>query len=473
MPSDAVVDARLHAARLLWQQGQDEPAQCVIEGVLAADPAHAAAAMLLGRILQGQGRLNAACNVVANQCRAAGLTAPATGDAIQFIQHCQRQRLAAALCDEALAQGHPGAELRVLAGNLARELGRFDVARAHYLAALAAGVDLERWYVLGALAAIQRYDTPAHEDFARLAAHFRDTGYSARSRATAGLGLAKACDDVGDHAAAADALREANRLLRQAQPWSPEAWSGWLADRLRTMPAPAQGSPDPDFVPIFIVGLPRSGTTLLASRLAGHELVRDRGEPCLLDVIDRRLRGLGRGRDAAALREAAALYRTHAVQDDSRARWYIDKDPNNFRYLDLVATLFPQARIIHCRRGRPDTALSVWSQGFARPHYAFANDLGHIADFFAGHDRLMEHWRRHLPLPIHQVDYEAMVADPASTLAELRRFVGIEAPAAPAALPSTAIASASLWQARQPIYATSVGRWKHYAAHVPELHGFA
>jgi hypothetical protein len=85
----------------------------------------------------------------------------------------------------------------------------------------------------------------------------------------------------------------------------------------------------------------------------------------------------------------------------------------------------------------------------------------------------MEHWRRHLPLPIHQVDYEAMVADPASTLAELRRFVGIEAPAAPAALPSTAIASASLWQARQPIYATSVGRWKHYAAHVPELHGFA
>lgn len=460
-------------AELLWQQGQTASARIVLEDILARDPDHSDAVMLLGKLLQGQGMLNAACDVVANLCRRKGMTAATTFRCGQFIQQCQRQPLAGALCEEAVALGNESAELHVLAGNIARELGNFDSARTHYLTALEAGIDLNRWFVLGALASIQRYEACARKDFERLAMHFRDTGYSARSRATSGLGLAKAYDDVGDYTRAATALREANLLLQQSAPWSRQTWTRWLEARLQCVPPEALPKAGACFVPVFIVGLPRTGTTLVARQLARHQDVCDRGELNVLNVIADRLQATNSWHDADALREAAALYRTHVVQDDPPVRWYIDKDPNNFRYLDLIAALFPQARIIHCIRSRPDTALSIWSQSFARSHYGFANNLADIADFFEGHDRLMQHWQQYSPLPIYTLSYEVLIDNPESTLEELRQFVGLPSCSVSHASASpSAITSSSLWQARQPMYASSVGRWRNYASHVPELRGF-
>jgi tetratricopeptide (TPR) repeat protein len=462
---------RLRAAQAFWQQGQVAPAQALLDGILADHPAHAEAASLLAKLLQSQGRLNAASETMARLCRHAGLDATTTVSCAQFIQQCQRQRLAAAVCDEALAHGSDSAELQVLAGNLARELGEFDKARRHYFAALDAGVDLNAWFVLGALAATKRYADPADPDVERFAAHFRNTAYSLHARAVTGFGLAKAYDDIGDYAHAAQILREANQLSKQAQPWSRDAWAQWLAARLRTRPAAPALPAAPDFVPVFIVGLPRSGTTLAATRLARHPEVCDRGELPMLDFIAGRLQSGNLLHDADTLRQAAELYRVHAVQDDPPRHWYIDKNPNNFRYLDLIAALFPQARIIHCRRDRRDTALSIWSQSFAHPQYGFASDLDDIADFIRGHDRLMQHWQQHVHLPIASLDYEDMVADPEATLGKLRTFIGLPPAAMPVANPdsSAAIATASVWQARQPIYGSSVGRWKHYLPHVPEL----
>ena len=464
----------LRAAQTLWQQGQVESARVTLEKILARHPGHAEAATLLAKLLQGQGQLNAASDVMASLCRHSDMDAAITFRCAQFVQQCQRQPLAATLCDEAFARGSTSAELRVLAGNIAKELGEFDSARSHYLAALEAGVDLNAWFVLGALATTQRYDTSAHPDFGRFIAHFHDTAYSLHSRATTGFGLAKAYDDLGDYANAAQTLREANRLSQQAQPWSRESWAQWLGARMqsRLFDQPLQATPD--FVPIFIVGLPRSGTTLAATQLARHRDVRDRGEMPMLNYIANSLQAGNHHHDTGVLREAAALYRRLAVQDDPHVRWYIDQDPNNFRYLDLIAALFPQARIIHCQRGRRDTALSIWSQSFAQAHYGFANDFDDTADFFSGHDRLMEHWQQRIQLPIHRLDYEDMVSDPQSTMEKLSLFVGLPVAAASDETTSSpaAITSASMWQARQPIYRSSVGRWEHYLSHVPELGRF-
>ncbi|MFZ0871166.1 MAG: sulfotransferase [Rhodanobacter sp.] len=465
---------RLHAAQRLWQQGQVEPARAVLEEILARHPGHAEAATLLAKLLQGQGQLNAASDVMASLCRHSDMGAATTFRCAQFIQQCQRQRLAATLCDEAFARGSTSAELHVLAGNIAKELGEFDSARSHYLAALETGVDLNAWFVLGALATTQRYDTSAHPDFGRFIAHFHDTAYSLHSRATTGFGLAKAYDDLGDYANAAQTLREANRLSQQAQPWSRASWAQWLGTRMQSRLFEQPLHAAPDFVPVFIVGLPRSGTTLAATQLARHPDVRDRGEMPMLNYMANSLQAGNHQHDAGVLREAAELYRRLAVQDDPRVRWYIDQDPNNFRYLDLIAALFPQARIIHCQRGRRDTALSIWSQSFAQAHYGFANDFGDIADFFSGHDRLMQHWQQRIQLPIHRLDYEDMISDPQSTLEKLRLFVGVPAAAASdetSASPA-AITSASMWQARQPIYRSSVERWKHYLPYIPEIERF-
>jgi hypothetical protein len=194
----------------------------------------------------------------------------------------------------------------------------------------------------------------------------------------------------------------------------------------------------------------------------------------MLNYIANHLQAGNLQHDARAWREAAELYRRLVVQDDPRVRWYIDQDPNNFRYLDLIAALFPQARIIHCRRGHRDTALSIWSQSFAQPHYAFSSDFGDIADFISGHDKLMQHWQQSIRLPIHGLDYEAMISDTESTLEKLNAFIGAAPVAAGEATSSkpAAITSASMWQARQPIYRSSVGRWKNYLPYVPELERF-
>ncbi|OOG51321.1 sulfotransferase [Rhodanobacter sp. C01] len=467
---------RFRSAQTLWQQGQVGPAHALLDDILAHHPMHPEAVPLLAKLFQSQGKLNAASQLMADLCRHSGLEAATTVHSARFIQQCQRQRLAATLCEEALASGKVSAELHVLAGNLARELGEFDRARAHYIEALEAGVDLDTNFVLGALAATRRYTDRTDPDFARFITQFENSAASLHARAVTGFGLAKAYDDIGDYADAAQTLHTANRLSKQAQPWSREAWGYWLEARLRARTFETPLPPAPDFVPIFIVGLPRSGTTLAATRLAGHPDLRDRGELPMLDFIVERLQSGNLLRDAGALRQAAELYRVHAVQDDPRVRWYIDKNPNNFRYLDLIAALFPQARIIHCRRDPRDTALSIWSQSFAHPQYGFASDLDDIADFIRSHDRLMQHWQQRLRVPVHGLNYEAMVADPVAALGALRDFIGLPASAAkttPSATTATAaISSASVWQARQPIYGTSVGRWKTYLPYVPELARF-
>ena len=470
-PTHPTTAERLSSAQELWQQGLVTPVRALLSDLLIHHPMHPEATQLLAKLLQSQGELNAASQLMAELCRHSGLDAATTVSCAQFIQQCQRQRLAASLCEEALARGNTSAELLALAGNLARELGEFNRAREHYFAALAAGIDLNTWFVLNAVSATRRYTDRADPDFKCFVAHFENPAYSLEARAATGFGLAKAYDDVGDYAQAAQTLRAANQLSKQTQPWSRETWAQWIDTRTQSRTLDAPLPPTADFTPIFIVGLPRSGTTLAAGRLAGHPDICNRGELPMLDFIARRLQSENLLRNIDALRHAAELYRTHAVQDDPVARWYIDKNPNNFRYLDLIATLFPQAKVIHCRRDRRDNALSIWSQSFAHPQYGFASDLHDIAEFMRGHDQLMQHWQQHLRMAIYNLDYETLVDDAESTLEALRTFIGLPPTSTSrTSFASTeAITSASVWQARQPIYKSSVGRWKNYLPYVPEL----
>ena len=461
-------DAQFARAAALWEQGDTAACEDILRELAVREPAREDVIVLLARVMQSQGRLDAACTAMFQLCRAHDFPLELGLRAAQFIQQCQRQPLAARLCDAILARRAASPALLALAGNVARETGDFDKARRFYLAALDAGVDLDAWYVLGALAHTQRYENREHDDLRRFCAHFHNVAFSTRSRAATGFGLAKAYDDLGEQQNAAAILREANALVRATVTWSASAWTEFVAARCSETPLRARLRTEDRFVPVFVLGLPRTGTTLTATRLAAHPRAHDRGELRFLRFIAEQLIGGGHLADPAALDEAAALYFAHARQDDAPATWYIDQDPLNFRFLHLIAALFPQARVIHCRRNRRDTALSLWSQDFAHADCAFAYDLPSIAAFAAGHDELMAHWQRTLPLPIYTLEYEALVADPTSTLQALRAFIGMP----PSSETETAILSintASVWQARQPIYARSVERWRGYASYVPEL----
>jgi len=144
-----------------------------------------------------------------------------------------------------------------------------------------------------------------------------------------------------------------------------------------------------------------------------------------------------------------------------------DKMPLNFLHLGLAALLLPNARIVHCRRGAMDTALSCYFMHF-KDSYAFSTDLRWLGQFYVEYDRLMQHWQRVLPLPILDVQYEEMVSYPEETMRRVIDFVGL--PWDPTCERfydnERHVASASSEQVRQPIYTTSVGRYRPYEEHL-------
>lgn len=465
-------DAQFRLAQSLWERSDVIGCEGILRDLIAMDPAREDATMLLAKLLQSHASFEAASALVFNLCRRHGLAPDLCLRGAHFIQQCHRHAMADELCTATMTRHPVPAAFLAFAGHIKRELGDFAGARALYLAAIEANVDLNASFVLGALAHTLRYEDAGHPDFARFIAHFNATQAMPRARAATGFGLAKAYDDIGDHASAASILRTANALVRAELTWSTAAWKEFVARRRQEHPASMCNASAADFVPVFVLGLPRTGTTLTATHLARHARARDRGELRILRFIARQLIDSNHLNNAEAIEEAAALYLMHSRQDDAPATWYIDQDPLNFRYLHIIAAMFPQARVILCQRGRRDTALSLWSQDFAHEDCAFAYDFADIANYAAGHDALVEHWRQTLPLPIHALDYETLVADPDSTLQTLRKFVGMPESEVTAYGAAAPINTSSVWQARQPIYTRSVGRWRAYAPFVPELMQF-
>jgi hypothetical protein len=151
-------------------------------------------------------------------------------------------------------------------------------------------------------------------------------------------------------------------------------------------------------------------------------------------------------------------------------RYIIDKHPLNFRYLGLIAKLFPHARILHCSRDPLDTCLSNYFQFFAGM-YDYSFDLKNIGHFYHEYERYMAHWRDALRMEIHDVRYEDMVGDTETTARRVLDFLGLEWDErclSPQKNPQ-AVHTCSMAQVRQPITQKSVGRWRHYEKHLGEL----
>jgi tetratricopeptide (TPR) repeat protein len=227
--------------------------------------------------------------------------------------------------------------------------------------------------------------------------------------------------------------------------------------------------------PVFIIGMPRSGTTLTEQILASHPLIFGAGELQEIPRIAKSLRprypaevhSLG----TQALEELAQQYLNQLeMLAPARALRVTDKLPVNFMHLGLIATLFPDARIIHCRRDPMDVGLSCFIELF-RMDRDFTTDLGAFGQCFLEHERLMAHWRSVLPVSIYELRYEDLVAEPETQSRALIARCGLEWDAACLEFQKTdrAVLTPSRWQVRQPIYASSVGRWRNYAAHMQPL----
>ncbi|MGP0064173.1 MAG: tetratricopeptide repeat-containing sulfotransferase family protein [Isosphaeraceae bacterium] len=373
-------------------------------------------------------------------------------------------------------------------GILHEELGEKDDAEARFRMALSC--DASHATALARIASMRR-GTIADADVQAIHRLLESSSLPPTHCLKLLFGLADIHDGRSEFSLAADWLERANALGRdllrmRGCPYSPDEHRRFLDDIVGAFtPALFQrlaGAGRETQRPVFIVGMPRSGTTLIEQVLASHPEVHGAGEIHLvrqsLDAIPGMMTWTGaplEGVKRLLPLQVAELSLWHEERlraiDGGRSIRIVDKLPENYFYLGLIALLFPRAVVIHCRRDPRDVALSCWAADFAEVRWAYQYD--HIAARFSQYRRLMEHWRAVLPasFAVHDVDYEAMVDDLEGASRRLVAALGLNWDPSCLEFHKTRrpVGSASQYQVRQPIYRTSVGRWKNYEKELAEL----
>jgi tetratricopeptide (TPR) repeat protein len=373
-------------------------------------------------------------------------------------------------------------------GNVLKELGKLDAAHAAYLEALRLDPSIAGVYVN--LADSKKFAAgdlhlAAMEELAA-----KTDGLSKTDRMQLDFGLSKAYADLRDHDRSFRHLLAGNAAKRSAIAYDEQATFA-LFDRIealftRELIAAKSGGGDPSPVPIFVIGMPRSGTTLVEQIIASHPVVYGAGELQTFNDVVLTVRGpdgnslpypdFVSALDAGPLQQIGARYialvralaAKHGRPDAGRVT---DKMPSNYYFAGLIHLALPNARIIHTIRDPVDTCISCFSKLFsAEQNHTY--DLGELGRYYKRYERLMAHWRNVLPPGrILDVRYEDIVAD---VEAQARRII------AHCGLPWTdrclsfhetdrPVRTASATQVRQPIYRSAIGRWRVYEQHLGPL----
>ncbi|MGH7023652.1 MAG: sulfotransferase family protein, partial [Caulobacteraceae bacterium] len=290
--------------------------------------------------------------------------------------------------------------------------------------------------------------------------------------------LGKAREDDGDDAGALAAYEQGNAIERARRTYDPEPTSAFVR-RSKALFTPAffasragWGARAAD--PIFIVGLPRSGSTLVEQILASHPAIEGTHElpdlPMLASTVEGYPEGLsGLARETAAALGAEYLRRTRVYRRLGRPR-FIDKTPKNFLHIGFIRVVLPNARIIDVRRHPLDCGVSIFRQHFGLG-FSSAFDLGHIGRYYADYVDLMAHFDAALPGWVHRVIYEDLVADTEGQVRRLLAFLGL--PFDPACLRffenRRPVETPSSEQVRRPISSEAIGQWRRFETRLGPL----
>ncbi len=317
------------------------------------------------------------------------------------------------------------------------------------------------------------------------------TRYSAQDRAGLYFALARLLDARGEHDCAFEAYRSGNELYpRLYHPSEKEAHTQAImetfsAEHLAHLPR-AKARDNEPFKPIFVLGMPRSGTTLIEQVLAAHSQVYGAGELQTLRTIWRDLlHNKGNGQPGALtsltrqevdearqryLSAVAQLVEQAGGQTGGSVVWVTDKMPHNFEQLGLIELLFPDARVIHAMRDPMDTCVSTYFTQLSLAH-GYATQLESLGHAYNEYRRLMAHWKKVLRVAMLDVSYESMVTDLEHQTKRLLAFVGLDWEDGCLRFYETrrTVKTASVDQVRQPIYTSSVSRWKRYEKHLGPL----
>jgi tetratricopeptide (TPR) repeat protein len=508
-----LVEAMNNLATVLIRQRRWPEAEGWCRRAIALEPAYADAYDTLGSILADQGQpeqaiqhfraalnlnpdfsgamVNLACSLVRENalseaeawCRRAIAIEPSLAEAYNALGMtlCAAGRVQEAIesYEQSLRLNPDLAETHHNLGYAYGNLGQFDRAEQEYAAALRLSPDDVKPYY--SMAVIHRFSPEDRAVVTRIESALAQGGLTAFERRQLHFALGKACDDLGDYERAFHHFHLGNELARR--PFDRTAHAAWV-DQLQRWFSKSQFWHTRETygtdLPVFIVGVPRSGTSLVEQILATHPQIHGCGElpevnsiaaSCWSDsghfIGDSRLEPQLDGDLLASLADA---YLRRRQAEAGRAVRITDKMPTNYFHLGLIALLFPGARVIHCRRDPLDTCLSCYFNDFKKSpaYHNRLDDLGFNYRLYLG---LMEHWKQVLPLPILEVQYEELVGNIEEVSRRMVSFCGV--PWDPAVLRyyenTRSVQTSSLWQVRQPIYHRAIGRWKHYARHLNPL----
>jgi tetratricopeptide (TPR) repeat protein len=434
-------------------------------------------------------RLPEAHNGLGNVCFAQGRLAEALAfydDAIRLDPDCVeayqnrgliREELdqpSAALCDyQTAADARPGFMPALLGmARVHQARGEFLQAEALYRRVIAQDDgNVDAYVGLLGCKRIEERDRPVLEQMASLL----DPDLPAEKQALLHGALGRAYDRLEEYPRAFEHFAAAKNT-RPRDVFDRRAHADDITARIKFYcePAPvaARRVACSSELPVFVVGMPRSGTTLVEQILAGHPQIATVGESPFWARYESEMYGTGWHRfDQAADEDAGRHYVQMMTATNPSALRVVDKLTTNFLRLGMLVDALPGARVVHCCRNPLDTCLSVYFTQFRGGH-PYAADLADIGFYYREYNRLMAHWRSILPDDaLYKVQYEQLVTDVEHTARRLIDFLGLPWNEQCLAFQhnSTAIRTASKWQVRQPVYTHSMDRWRHYRRFIGPL----
>jgi tetratricopeptide (TPR) repeat protein len=465
---------RVNLGQLFREQGRLEEARFAFQQAVECEPDNSDAHNCLAAVLAELQRFDEAAKAL--DCAVAlapdsALTHEARG---MILWRSGRGAQAVHSFRRALEIEPESASAWISLGQTLRQIGRFAEVADCARQILARRPGAVQAYTL--LASVGATADPT--EMGRLAASLDDPQISMRDRAKLGFALGKMLDDADRFDEAFAHYARANSLVLQMRHAAGERYdSDQFAHRVDDLIATFT----PDFfaharhwgesseLPVFIVGMPRSGTSLVEQIASSHPDVFGAGELRDIDNIAAALRCTEYRPDSIKVAARKQLDRLRVL--GGSALRVIDKMPHNVEHIGLIATLFPAARVILCRRDPRDTCLSCFFQRFDAGNLLYSFDLTQCGRHHVHTDRLIAHWLKVRPLRMLQVQYEDLVADLEGQSRRIISFLGL--PWNPACLDfhrtERTVQTASDWQVRQPIFTRSVGRWRNYERHLGPL----
>ena len=311
-----------------------------------------------------------------------------------------------------------------------------------------------------------------------------DQALDGQERAKIHLALGKGLAESGDFESAFEHFRQGNAIIDEQSDCAPDTFDDYVKSCVSLFQPETieqrrkDGSSSTR--PVFIVGMPRSGTSLIEQILASHPEATGGGELMDIEAFTQEIPyltappkpypGCLEEMDENLTAWLSGEYLGRLDEIDPDAKRVTDKMPTNFMHLGLIAMLFPESRIIHCRRQPEATCLSMYTNFFSGFH-PYACDFYNLGRRYRGYERLMEHWRRVLPLKIYDVNYEELIADQQGQSRRLLDFCGLDWSDDVLAFYKTerSVNTVSNWQVRQPIYKSAIDNWKNYEQYLEPL----